>query len=176
MYKEAPGFRLGPRPISSFLLSSIAFYDVASMIWQAPRGGLVVRREYCVLAARRYGPGLALRRAAPRPAGRLRRRRRRAPLRRVRVLPTGRAVQDDSFKTRVESTPWFQRLKLEYHTMLSTFALYFNLGCYTLVDLSPELGFTQFWAGSHKVGWCRLIVSKPVLKAPMLSALETRTS
>jgi len=30
--------------------------------------------------------------------------------------------------------------------------------------------------GSREVGWCRLIVSRPALKAPMLSALETGIS
>ena len=37
------------------------------------------------------------------------------------------------------------------------------------LDYAPDLP-------PYKVGWCRLTASKPVLKAPVVSALETRIS
>jgi hypothetical protein len=43
---------------------------------------------------------------------------------------------------------------------------------------APTLGFEEFVGNFTTVGWCRLTVSKPVLKAPtrMLSALGSRIS
>ena len=51
-------------------------------------------------------------------------------------------------------------LKLRYDGSLFKFAFNLNLRRYTTV-------------ASPKVGQCRLTVSKPVFKAPMVSALET---
>jgi len=50
-------------------------------------------------------------------------------------------VQVDSYRNRVESTLWFQRLKLAYHKMLSTFAFNFNLRRYNEDTLNLSAGF-----------------------------------
>ena len=55
----------------------------------------------------------------------------------------------------------FQRLKLKCGELLSIFAFNFNLRRYTKEVIT-------------KVGRCRLTVTKPVLKAPMVSALDTK--
>ena len=60
---------------------------------------------------------------------------------------------------------WFQRLKVKRHTLLPCLAFKFNLRRYNkAIDLVDE--------AAAKVGWCRLIDSKPVLKVSMASALE----
>jgi len=46
-------------------------------------------------------------------------------------------VQVDSIKTRVESAPWFQRLKIKCDKLLSNFAFNFNLRRYTKVIFVP---------------------------------------
>jgi len=76
--------------------------------------------------------------------------------------------------TPVLKAPGFSGLKLEYDEPLSNFAFNFNLRRYTVVcidevherSIENELLITT-------VGRCRLTVSKPMLIAPMVSALET---
>jgi len=85
-------------------------------------------------------------------------------------------VQVDSIKTRVETSAclWFQRLKLESHKLLSTFAINFNLrrhtkvvnGCafdnrssLTMSEYMDALVLTQAATSCEvrlTVGWCRL--------------------
>ena len=60
----------------------------------------------------------------------------------------------------------FQRLKLECQKLLSAFAFHFKLRRY-----SKGMDYIAL-----KVGRCRLTVSKPVLKAPMLLTLESGIS
>ena len=60
--------------------------------------------------------------------------------------------------------PGIKRLKLRYDELLSNFASNFNLRRY--IPGSDQAFFTS------KVGRCRVTVSKPVLKAPMVLALE----
>jgi len=72
-----------------------------------------------------------------------------------------------------------QRKKLKYDKPLSSFAFNFNLHRYIKGD--GKFFFTQddtkrWQQDNYEVGRCRLTVSKPVLKAPMVSALETRIS
>jgi len=82
-------------------------------------------------------------------------------------------------------------LKLKYHELLSTIAFNFNLRRYSEALLMKRLG-KEANSGARrrlrsekadenadekadkitKVGQCRLRVSKPVLKAPMVSAFE----
>ena len=69
-------------------------------------------------------------------------------------------------RTRVQSA-WFRRLKLKYDKLLSSFS--FNWKVWPCVTASEDL----YLASVTKVGWCRLTVSKTVLKAPMVSVLET---
>jgi len=59
-------------------------------------------------------------------------------------------------------------LKLTYDDTLTNFAFNFNLRRYTEV-----LSMTAELKPYCMVGRCRLTVSKPVLKAPMVSALDT---
>jgi len=64
-----------------------------------------------------------------------------------------------------------KRLKLKHEELLSSFAFNFNLRLYIL-NLQSAAGLTAL----DLVGRCRLTVSNPVLKAPVVSALETRMS
>jgi hypothetical protein len=55
-------------------------------------------------------------------------------------------VQVASIKTRVETAAWFQRLKLKYDKMLSSFAFKFNLRRYSMVaclTLSAVMNFPR---------------------------------
>jgi len=52
--------------------------------------------------------------------------------------------------------------------MLSNFAFNSTLRRYIEADVVSSV-----FCGSDEVGGCRLTVSKPMLKAPMLSALES---
>jgi len=130
-------------------------YDVASKIWQALDGGC----GGVVAGVDWAGPG----------AGRV-------PLHhvhgvRVRAVRGMVVVQIDIIKIRVESAYGVcnQRLKLKYDEPPSNFAFNVNLRRYNLFRRCAPLI-------TRVVGRCRLPVSKPVLKAPMLSALETGTS
>jgi hypothetical protein len=60
-------------------------------------------------------------------------------------------------------------LKLQHSETLSNFAFKTNLRRYTLALDNAALKLSK-----SMVGRCRLTLSKPVLKAPMLSALEAR--
>jgi hypothetical protein len=94
-------------------------------------------------------------------------------------------VQLDSIKTRVESAPGVcnQRLKLKCDEPLSNGAFNFNLrrynsGGHASVAILGRSGRSkQVHAASiadgSAVGRCRLSVSKPELKARLVSALET---
>jgi hypothetical protein len=73
---------------------------------------------------------------------------------------------------------WSQRLKPKYDDQLSNFAFNFNLRRY----ISDRFDVPLIYPGdllrqaafeNPTVGRCRLTVSKSVLKAPMVSALET---
>jgi len=64
-------------------------------------------------------------------------------------------------------------LELRHDGPLSNFAFNFNLRCYNKGQLCG--GDVAFW-GESLVGRCRLTVSKPMLKALIVSALETRIS
>jgi hypothetical protein len=94
-------------------------------------------------------------------------------------------------ETSVESA-WFHRFKLEYDAPLSKFAFNFNVRRYTMVGVYALLlfggelkvdhekgrltmdGWAEFNAPARiGVGRCRLTVSKPELKARLVSALET---
>jgi hypothetical protein len=83
-------------------------------------------------------------------------------------------VQVDSIKTRVESAPGVcnQRLKLKCDEPLSNVAFNFNVRRYNVDDQGVETTSEPITA--HKVGRCRLIVSKPELKARQVSAIETK--
>ena len=77
---------------------------------------------------------------------------------------TGRAVH---VETSVESDG-FQLLKLKCDKLLSSCTFNFNLR-------HCSLGYDGTPPGSYRaVGRCRLTVSKSALKAPMVSALETK--
>jgi len=76
----------------------------------------------------------------------------------------GKAVQVEPMKPTLKP-PGTNRLKLKYDELLSIFAFNFNLARY-----STGAGLEQLL---RQVGWCRLTVSNPALKAPMVSALET---
>ena len=67
-------------------------------------------------------------------------------------------MQVDSFKTRVESAHRFssQRLKLEYHKMLSLFAFKFNLRQYTQEIIAKCKAKWGRSPENPKVGMCRL--------------------
>ena len=78
--------------------------------------------------------------------------------------------------------PEIKRLKLEYDKLLSSFAFNFNLRRFmedkNRTEFSVIDGVRYFHTGdigafTAKVRRCRLTVSKPVLTAPMVSALET---
>jgi len=73
---------------------------------------------------------------------------------------------------------WFQRLKLKCDEALTNFAFNFNLRRYcwayaTFEEDCVARGVTPDHGVAAEIGRCRLTVSKPVLKAPMVSALET---
>jgi len=81
--------------------------------------------------------------------------------------------------------PGINRFKLNYDKLLSNFAFKINLRRYTKANVlvtklepaevhsaSSETGAQK---GTDMVGRCKLTVSKPVLKAPMVAALETKT-
>ena len=73
---------------------------------------------------------------------------------------------------------------LKYDEPLSNFAFNFNVRRYIeeghVPDVAPALDKGGCMDGNQSslaqltVGRCRLTVSKPVLKAPMVSALETK--
>ncbi len=85
-------------------------------------------------------------------------------------------------------------MKLKYHELLSTFAFNFNLRRYikvlrpafvtadndggyiapagAIAYVTPDFGNGRY---ELEVGRCRLTVSKPVLQASMVSALEGNT-
>jgi len=72
-------------------------------------------------------------------------------------------------------------LKLNYDEQLSNFALNFNLRLYIMGELCEMAGPFGSVLGTireelAKVRRCRWTVSNPMLKAPMVSALETRIS
>jgi hypothetical protein len=74
--------------------------------------------------------------------------------------------------------PESKRLKLEQEKLLSNVAFDFNLCRYRWVDgggcgEGRSVAVRGGGGGVSKVGQCRLTVSKLVLKAPMLQALET---
>jgi hypothetical protein len=92
-------------------------------------------------------------------------------------------VQADNITTRVESACGVctQRLKLKYDKLLSSFAFKINLSHYSKGELDfgavNTFMMTLLQENSlnlyrSKVGRCSSPVSKPVLKAPMVSALE----
>jgi hypothetical protein len=113
----------------------------------------------------------------------------------------GRAVQVDPRKPKLKPSGT-KRLKLTYDGPVSNFAFNFNLRRYSMAACDGENLLTVavaphqvygprdflflhnflinaarmrvFGPGDNLVGWCRLSVSKPVLKAPMVSALEAR--
>ena len=94
------------------------------------------------------------------------------------TLRTVRAVQVDSIKTRVETAPAVcnQRLKLKCDEPLSKFAFNVDLRRYR-TELEKALAVINVAAVEFKrskVGRCRLTVSKPELKARLVSALETK--
>jgi len=76
----------------------------------------------------------------------------------------GRAVQVDPIKPLL-NTPGTKRLKLKCDVLLSTAAFKFNLRRYM-----KEVDVVR----AAMVGRCRLTVSKPMLKARLVSALENK--
>jgi len=76
-------------------------------------------------------------------------------------------VQVDPMKP-TSKAPGIKLLKLKYEKSLSNFAFKLNLRRYI------EGHFTCVECGKTPVGRCRLTLSKPVLKAPVVSALDTR--
>ena len=70
---------------------------------------------------------------------------------------------------------WFHSLKLTYDELLSTFAFKFNVRrCSPVAARVCATAGRPDGVAAPKVGQCRLTVSEPVLKAPMVSALDTR--
>jgi hypothetical protein len=47
---------------------------------------------------------------------------------------------------------------------------------YEIRDIVPPVGIKVAMEMQAEVGWCRLLVSKPTLKAPTLSVIEPRIS
>jgi len=94
---------------------------------------------------------------------------RHALLRHGRHAGRGRAVQVDPIEPKLK-LPGTKRLKLKCDILLSTSAFKFNLRRYGEVRVWDMRTRTMI---SHLVGRCRLTVSKPMLKAPVVSALET---
>ena len=88
----------------------------------------------------------------------------------------GRAVQVDPIKPTLKA-PGTKRLKLEWDTLLSTSAFKFSLRRYTPNGEADSgthayLLITFGVFGVPVVGRCRLTACKPVLKAPMVSAIS----
>jgi hypothetical protein len=67
--------------------------------------------------------------------------------------------------------PETKRLKLKYGEPLSEFTFKINLRRYTR-EVDEDDDDAQTVSVPSMVGRCRLTVSKPVLKAPMVSALD----
>ena len=63
-------------------------------------------------------------------------------------------------------------MKLKYYQLPSSFAFKFYLRRFTMAALAAEDSAVCDAAAEFLVRRCRLTVSKPVLKAPMVSALE----
>jgi hypothetical protein len=88
----------------------------------------------------------------------------------------GEAVQVDPMKINLKP-PGTKRLKLQSDVLLSTSAFKFNLRRYTgVIRENMNMERRKVWLPgkdglTDKVRWCRLTVSKPVLKAPTVSAL-----
>ena len=89
-------------------------------------------------------------------------------------------MQVDPLKPQLKP-PGTKRLKPECDILLSTSAFKFSLRRYIEESkfLGGDLEHTHLVKGLdfallNKVGWCRLTASKPVLKVPMISELETR--
>jgi len=82
-------------------------------------------------------------------------------------------VQVDPTKPKLKP-PGTKRLKLKCDKLLSNFAFNFNLRRYT-ESTPPAVPPTRLPQPppSPQVGLCRLTLSKTILKAPMVSALET---
>ena len=74
-------------------------------------------------------------------------------------------MQVDPIKSTLKA-PGIKLLKLEHDKPLSNFAFKFNLRRYNTEELRREQ--------ETPVGRCRLTVSKPVLKAPVASALKAK--
>ena len=89
----------------------------------------------------------------------------------TRAAASGKAVHVDPIKPMLKA-PGTIRLILEYDELLSTSAFKFNLRRYILE--SALAANREHFAGIM-ARRCRLTVSKPVLKAPMASALDTIT-
>jgi len=111
-------------------------------------------------------------------AGRARRRRHGAVARPAGAEPRGaaarrhgRAVQVHPIKATLKP-PGTRRLKLKYYQLPSSFAFKFYLRRFTMAALAAEDSAVCDAAAEFLVRRCRLTVSKPVLKAPMVSALE----
>jgi len=95
----------------------------------------------------------------------------------------GWAAQVHSIKPKLKP-PETELLTLKYREPLSTFAFNFILRRYTKRNVNPDINTVQFaknlpgMSGAdianicNEVGCCRLPVSKPVLKVPMVSALK----
>jgi uncharacterized membrane protein YgcG len=82
-------------------------------------------------------------------------------------------------------TPKTKRLNPKYDETMSNFAFKFNVRRYTLVEVEKAAAKTKATTAAEAVavevaaavvavGRCRLTASKPVLKALMVSALETK--
>jgi len=67
--------------------------------------------------------------------------------------------------------PGIERLKLKCDKLVSRFAFNFKLRRYSEGDYEVTVPTSASY-GRSEVGQCRLTVSKPVLKAPMVSVLE----
>jgi hypothetical protein len=81
----------------------------------------------------------------------------------------GRAVQVDPMKPTLKA-PGSKRLNLKQLKLLSCFAFNFNMRRYTVDRYDHSL----FVAGNSlviMVGMCRLTLSKPLLKLPMVSVI-----
>jgi len=83
------------------------------------------------------------------------------------------AVQVDPINP-VLKAPGTESLKPRYDELLSNFAFKFNLRHYTTVQATLEEDHSNFVVAMNTVGRCRLTLSKPELKARLISALETK--
>jgi len=82
-------------------------------------------------------------------------------------------VQVDPIKPTLKE-PGSKRLKLKYDGPLSNFGFNFSLRRYIVVSVRGTMSVQDCITDCmYKVGWCRLTVSNPVLKAPMVAVLET---